>query len=130
MSARLRETASRSIVLLTIGAVALAGCSNYKTVLQYPSGEKAEGAALDDIGADAPRFVLPEGVEIQPDTVLKPPAPVEAERVVTGEPKLANHTGWVRFRFNVDATGKLSDIIVIRSSSANLQFAAKQLLRG
>ena len=36
----------------------------------------------------------------------------------------------MRFRFNIDAPGMLSAITVIQSSSADLQFAAKQILTG
>ena len=54
--------------------------------------------------------------------------PIKAEKVVTGEPKLAQHSGWVHFRFDVDSSGKISDVSVVRQSNAGLEFAARQIL--
>lgn len=75
--------------LLMAGALLLQGCSNYKTTLQYPSGQSARTANVVVAPGGDPRFVLPQGLTLDEKAVLVLPRPAQDETVVSGDPKIS-----------------------------------------
>lgn len=124
----LRALICRPLHALLAAALLIQGCANYKTTLQFPSGQSAKEAATGSLAAGDPRFVLPPGTELGDKAVMTLPRPKREEAVVSGDPRVPNPTGWVQLRFDVDVDGKVTDLSVVRSSDPSLEFAARQLL--
>ena len=73
-----------------------------------------------------PQLAVPEGIEVGPDSRIIQPRPVEQRKVI---PLDANPAAdLVRFRFDIDAEGKVSNVRVVNTTSDQIVSAAKSAL--
>ena len=75
---------------------------------------------------NVPQLILPEGIELSTDTQIIPPKPAEHLKVVHVDAHPA--IDMVRFRFNVDATGTVSNVRVVHTTKDQIVNNAKSAL--
>ncbi len=101
-------------------ALVVTGCTSREAHLVLTNFEEAADSE------DGPQLILPEGVELGPDTVISSPKPKEQRQATRLDADPA--TDFVRFRFDVDTAGKVSNVRVIRTSKESLANEAKSVL--
>jgi TonB family protein len=109
--------------MLTMAAMALGGCGHYQASLAPPDLAVGQQQPAAD-----PYLVLPAGMELSPTAEVTLPQAVRSERLVRDEPRLDDPDGWVQLRFDVDETGRASNVRVVRASQPRLIAAAEELL--
>lgn len=111
---------AESLALLLLISALTAGCAGQKAYLIFTNVSDSTEPT------NRPELVMPEGAELRPDTKIVLPKPVE-ERVSTNVDAHPD-TDFVRFRFDINASGMVLNSEVIHASKEQLAEDAKSIL--